>query len=88
MTDTVIIKAPITRKGSGRTKGAFSFVNISLAKLNAHFKNPDTEIRVGRKFLEAAGVPGLVTASATKLAEANTGVAEAPVIHAVDLDDV
>ena len=49
-----------TRKGSGRTKGSFSFVKISLADLNAKFADTSTPIVVGRKWAENCGFAGLV----------------------------
>lgn len=49
-----------TRKGSGRTKGSFSFVTISLADLNAKFADQNTPIVVSRKWAEACSFTGLV----------------------------
>ena len=55
----------ITRKGSGRTKGSFSFVKITLATLNAKFADGETPMVVSRKWAESCGFEGLVSNSAT-----------------------
>jgi hypothetical protein len=54
----------VTRKGSGRTKGSYSFVKITLATLNAKFADPSTPIVTGRKWAEACGFEGLTSAPA------------------------
>jgi hypothetical protein len=48
-----------TRKGSGRTKGSFSFVKIPLIELNAKIKDSATQVVVRRKWAEAQGFVGL-----------------------------
>ena len=53
--------AKITRKGSGRTKGSFSFVKITLADLNAKFADTTIPVVVGRKWAESCGFTGLVS---------------------------
>lgn len=55
------------RKGSGRTKGSFSFVTLSLAELNAKLINPDTKVMVGRKFAEQHGFTGMTCAPVSTL---------------------
>ena len=45
----------VTRKGSGRTAGSYSFVSIPLSDLLAKFNDMTTPITVGRKFAEAVG---------------------------------
>lgn len=50
----------ITRKGSGRTKGSFSFVKITLADLKAKFADDTTPCVVSRKWAEQVGFSGLV----------------------------
>lgn len=50
----------VTRKGSGRTKGSFSFVKITLADLNAKFADHTTPVVVSRKWAEACAFTGLV----------------------------
>jgi hypothetical protein len=51
-------KTKITRKGSGRTKGSYSFATVTLAELNAKFA-PDTKIVIGRKWGQVVGFNGL-----------------------------
>lgn len=62
-------KHKITRKGSGRTKGSFSFVKISLSDLNAKFADKNTPVLVGRKWAEQVGFQGISSAPAVKLVE-------------------
>lgn len=51
----------VTRKGSGRTTGSYSFVNITLADLTAKLgADPTTPIVVRRKWAEGLGFTGLV----------------------------
>lgn len=58
-------KTKITRKGSGRTKGSYSFVTVTLAELNAKFA-PDTKIVIGRKWGEVVGFKGLTQSAPLK----------------------
>jgi hypothetical protein len=51
----------ITRKGSGRTKGSFSFVKIPLADLAAKFADNTTPVLVSRKWAESVGFQGLTS---------------------------
>ena len=51
---------PTTRKGSGRTKGSFSFVKIPVADLVAKFADHTTPVVVSRKWAEACGFTGLI----------------------------
>lgn len=44
-----------TKKGSGRTAGAVSYVSITLAELNRKFADTNTPITVRRKWAEACG---------------------------------
>ena len=57
----------ITRKGSGRTKGSFSFVQIKLSDLTAKFPDQETLVMVGRKWAESKGFVGLTMESAAKM---------------------
>ena len=50
----------VTRKGSGRTKGSFSFVKITIADLNAKFADTTTPCVVSRKWAESCGFQGLI----------------------------
>lgn len=54
----------VTRKGSGRTEGSYSFVKLTLAQLNSKFADTSTPIVVGRKFAEQMGFTGLVAGPA------------------------
>ena len=79
----------ITRKGSGRTKGSFSFAPITLEQLNKHFADKQVKVVCSRKFLEAAGFTGLQSGAATTLTatiEAATPSAVATV-QTEDLND-
>ena len=49
-------------KGRGKTKGATSFVTISLNALNEVLK-PTASVMVSRKFVEALGLSGNKVAS-------------------------
>lgn len=40
------------RPGSGRTKGSYSFVTLTMAELIAKFADPTQKIVVGRKWAE------------------------------------
>ena len=50
----------VSRPGSGRTKGSYSFVIVPLEQLNAKFNDPKQPITVGRKWAEMQGFTGLV----------------------------
>lgn len=54
----------VSRKGSGRTKGSFSFVRVPLADLTGKFADPSTTVLVSRKWAEAVGFNGLVASNA------------------------
>ena len=52
-------------RGRGKTKGATSFVTISLDTLN-HVLKPTASVMVSRKFAEALGLTGIkVTSNST-----------------------
>ena len=51
----------VKRPGSGRTKGSFSFVTVSLADLNAKFADKNMPIVISRKWAEQLGFTGLVS---------------------------
>lgn len=63
----------IKRPGSGRTKGSFSFVKISLQTLNDKFADKTTPIVVSRKFAETVGFTGLVANPANHTLESISG---------------
>ena len=55
-----------TRKvGSGRTKGATSFVTVSLAQLNDTLK-PQATVIISRRFAENVGISGRAFSATTK----------------------
>jgi hypothetical protein len=55
------------RPGSGRTKGSFSFVTVTLAELQAKFADPTQKIVIGRKWAEQCGFNIAATTSATDI---------------------
>jgi hypothetical protein len=64
----------VKRPGSGRTKGSFSFVNISLGDLRKHLNDADAvPIRVSRKWAEQAGFKELTSAPVKDLTGAIEG---------------
>jgi hypothetical protein len=63
----------VSRPGSGRTKGSFSFVKISLQALNNKFADKTTNIVVSRKFAETVGFTGLVSNPANHTLESISG---------------
>ena len=81
--------AKITRKGSGRTKGSYSFTTVTLADLNAKFADHSTPIVIGRKWAEACGFTGFSSAPATNTLSSIEGQTPASRVTAVvtDLND-
>lgn len=47
----------ITRVGSGRTKGSFSFYRVTLEDINKILK-PGSTVVIARKFAETHGISG------------------------------
>jgi hypothetical protein len=80
--------AKITRKGSGRTKGSFSFVRIPLKDLTGKFADDTTPILVSRKWAEQVGFQGLTSAPASSTYDAIQGQTPATKVGATvsDLD--
>ena len=80
---------PVTRKGSGRTKGSFSFTKITLADLNSKFADKTTPIVLSRKWAEQLGFTGLNSISAINTMESIQGVtpATAVAVTATDLGE-
>jgi len=76
----------VTRKGSGRTKGSFSFVKVTLAELQAKFADPNQTIVVGRKWAEEVGFSGLVSAPANRTMDSIQGQTPATHVTAVVTD--
>jgi len=69
----------VTRKGSGRTKGSFSFVKITLADLNAKFADTTTPIVASRKWAESCGFTGLIANPANATLDSIQG--QTPATH-------
>ena len=78
--------AKITRKGSGRTKGSFSFVRIPLKDIKAKFADDTTPILVSRKWAEQVGFTGLVCAPAANTYDAIQGQTPATKVTATVTD--
>lgn len=66
-------KTKVTRAGSGRTKGSFSFVKIPLKDLVAKFADQTTPITVGRKFAQQMGFTNITSAPANEIAGSIVG---------------
>ena len=65
--------AKVTRKGSGRTKGSFSFVKVTLAELQAKFADPQQPIVIGRKWAEEVGFTNLTASPANQTMDSIQG---------------
>lgn len=81
--------AKITRKGSGRTKGSFSFVKVPLKDLTGKFNDATTPILVSRKWAEQVGFVGLTSAPAANVYNSIQGQTPATKVAATvtSLDD-
>ena len=55
------------RPGSGRTKGSFSFVALTLGQIKAKFADDNQVIVIGRKWAEQCGFNIPTTTSATDI---------------------
>ena len=53
------------KKGSGRTKGATSFVTVTLDQLNETLK-PQATVIISRRFAENVGISGSTFSATTK----------------------
>ena len=69
----------VTRKGSGRTKGSFSFVKITIADLNNKFADTTTPVVVSRKWAESCGFQGLIANPANSTLDSIQG--QTPATH-------
>jgi hypothetical protein len=78
----------IRRKGSGRTKGSYSFVKVSLADLVAKFSDSNTPIVVGRIWAQSCGFNGVKSAPVASIIEQVQGATPntAPAISVQVLD--
>ena len=59
------MKKKVRRPGSGRTKGAVSFVTVTLNELNDVLK-PEANVLVSRRFAENVGISGKPFSATTK----------------------
>lgn len=67
--------AKITRKGSGRTKGSYSFTGTTLGELIKRLRNdPAAKVTISRKYAESQGWTDLTSAPATTFVAAIEGV--------------
>ena len=55
----------VRKKGSGRTKGATSFVTVTLNQLNDTLK-PQATVIISRRFAENVGISGRPFSATTK----------------------
>lgn len=76
----------ITREGSGRTKGSFSFVLITLEQLNAKFNDQTTPVKVSRKWAQECGFANLVSGKAGELTAQVQGKTPETKIEATEVD--
>ena len=60
----------VTRKGSGRTKGAGSFITITLNELNKHLR-PEATVIISRRFANNIGLQGNSIVATTKNVESH-----------------
>lgn len=63
----------VTRKGSGRTKGSYSFVTLSVDQITAKFADKTTPIKVSRKWAESCGFVNMTSAPAGELTSKTEG---------------
>ena len=63
------MKKKVRRVGSGRTKGAVSFVTVTLNDLNDVLK-PEANVLISRRFAENLGIGGTPVTASTKNVEA------------------
>lgn len=77
---TIQVALPVAKKkGSGRTKGSFSFVKVPLKDLVAKFADQTTPIVIGRKWAEQVGFSNLVANPANTTLESIAG--QTPATH-------
>lgn len=71
-----------SKPGSGRTKGSFSFVTVTLAELKAKFNDEQMPIVISRKWAEQVGFKGLVANAANKTMDTIQGKTPETVVDA------
>lgn len=76
----------IRREGSGRTKGSFSFVLLTLQQLNDKFNDKSTPVKVGRKWAEECGFANLSTARAGDLTAQTQGQTPSSTIEVKEVE--
>lgn len=79
-------KTKISRPGSGRTKGSFSFCKVTLAQLNLWFSDPETPVIVSRKWLEAVGRSDVISKPSTNLLTSIQGHTPETKVDAEEID--
>lgn len=77
----------ITRKGSGRTTGSFSFVKIKMADLKSRVGD-EAECIVSRKWAEQLGFTNIIAAPAKELIHSveGTTLQTKATVNVVDFD--
>ena len=60
----------VRRKGSGRTKGAGSFITVTLNELNKHLR-PEATVIISRRFANNIGLQGNTIVATTKNVESH-----------------
>jgi hypothetical protein len=79
-------QAKVTRQGSGRTKGSFSFVKIPLSQIADKFKDVQTPVVVSRKWAESVGFTGLTAQAANHTLSSIEGTTPAAAAPATVVD--
>jgi len=67
------VRPKVRRPGSGRTKGSFSFVKLTIADIKAKFADDTTPIIVSRKWAEQVGFTNVVSKPAGATVDAIEG---------------
>jgi len=66
----------VRRVGSGRTKGSFSFVPVTLGQLKAKFNDDNMKFLLSRKQAALFGFENLVTGTVGELTQSIAGQVE------------
>ena len=76
----------ISRPGSGRTAGSYSFVLIPLNQITEKFKDTTTPVKVSRKWAQECGFANLISAPAGALNSQIAGTTPTTVIEVNEVD--
>lgn len=76
----------VTRKGSGRTKGSFSFIVLTIKQLKEKFADENQTVVVGRKWAETCGFSGVVAHAANATLDSIQGQTPATRVAATVTD--